>query len=95
MTKVLEGIIVSTKMDKTVVIEVERKFLHRKYKKVVKKNKKLMAHNEGIKLVKGDRVEVKENRPISKHKHFTVVKKITVNASLAEHPRLSRDKKKK
>lgn len=93
MAKALVGVVVSTKMTKTVVVDIERKFQHIKYKKIVKKNKKVMAHNEDLKLIEGDLVEIKETRPTSKNKHYVVVRKVEVLAGLAEHPRQSRDKK--
>lgn len=77
MTKILTGVVVSTKMDKTVTVLVERTFRHPEYEKVVTKNKKYLAHNETLKLVEGDMVSISEVRPISKNKHFTVVKKLT------------------
>lgn len=76
MKKKLIGKVVSTKMKKTVVVEVERVFSHPKYRKVVKRHKKYKAHNENIDLKVGDLVEIVETRPISKDKHFEVVRKI-------------------
>ncbi len=74
--KVLIGTIISTKMEKTVVVEVIRKFRHRKYKKVIYKSKKYKAHNEKFDLKEGDRVKIQETRPISKEKHFQVIEKL-------------------
>lgn len=75
MTKSLIGTIVSTKMTKTVIVLVERKLRHPKYRKVITRHKKYKAHNENTKLKVGDVVEIKESRPISKEKHFIVVDK--------------------
>lgn len=75
MAKVLAGEIVSTKMDKTVVVNVERRYQHPVYKKVVKRNKKYLAHNDSFDLKIGDWVTIQETRPISKRKHFIVSKK--------------------
>ena len=75
MAKALAGEIVSTKMDKTVVVNVERRYQHPVYKKVVKRNKKYLAHNDSFDLKIGDWVTIQETRPISKRKHFMVSKK--------------------
>jgi small subunit ribosomal protein S17 len=67
----LEGVVVSDKMQKTVVVQVTRTFRHPLYKKVVKKHKKFKAHDElGAKV--GDVVRIVESRPISKTKHWVV-----------------------
>lgn len=76
MRKKFIGEVVSTKMQKTVVVKVERKFRHPLYKKVIIRHKKYKAHNETIPLVVGDKVEIEETRPISKDKHFKVIRKI-------------------
>jgi len=76
MAKVFKGRVVSTKMQKTVVVKVERVFRHPLYKKVVRRHKKYKAHNEKIDLKIGDIVKIKETRPISKDKHFIVIGKI-------------------
>lgn len=76
MRKKFTGKVVSTKMQKTVVVEVERKFQHPIYKKVITKHKKYKAHNENFNLKEGDMVLIEETRPISKEKHFIVVKKL-------------------
>jgi len=63
-------------MKKTVVVRVERKKTHPKYKKIYSLHKKYKAHSEieGLKI--GDKVIIEESRPISKDKHWKVVKKI-------------------
>ena len=76
MRKKFTGKVVSTKMQKTVVVEVERKFSHPIYKKVITRHKKYKAHNENFNLKEGDMVLIEETRPISKEKHFIVVKKL-------------------
>lgn len=76
MKKTLVGEVVSVKMNKTVVVKVERKLVHSKYKKVIIRHKKFKAHNESLKLNVGDTVEIGETKPISKDKHFEVVKKL-------------------
>ena len=76
MKKILRGKVISVKMEKTVVVSVERKFTHPIYKKVIKKNKRYKAHNEIKNLKPGDEVEIEETRPISKEKRFRVRKKV-------------------
>ena len=71
--KVLSGTVVSTKMKDTVVVMVERYEQHPKYKKFVKFRKKFKAHDAGNKKTVGEKVEIRETRPISKDKHFVVV----------------------
>lgn len=72
--KVLRGRVVSDKMDKTVVVLVERVFRHPLYKKTVIKSKRYKAHDEDNECRVGDIVEIMETRPISKEKYFRVVK---------------------
>lgn len=68
-----KGVVVSTKMTKTVVVELERTFLHPQYGKVITRSKKIYAHNEDKPLKVGDIVEVVETRPLSKLKRWRVV----------------------
>jgi len=77
MRKKFEGVVVSTKMQKTVVVEVERRFSHPRYRKVITRHKKFKAHNENFDLKVGDKVLIEESRPISKDKHFVVIKKLS------------------
>jgi small subunit ribosomal protein S17 len=72
--KVLKGVVVSDKMDKTVVVSVSHYVEHKKYGKRIKKTKKYKAHDENNSKKIGDVVEIKETRPMSKDKHFIVVK---------------------
>ncbi|MEY4440833.1 MAG: hypothetical protein RLY49_459 [Candidatus Parcubacteria bacterium] len=72
--KVLKGVVVSDKMQDTVVVEVTRYFKHPKYQKFVKLHKKYKAHDKGNTCKIGDAVTISETRPISKDKHFIVVK---------------------
>lgn len=67
------GDVISNKMDKTVVVAVERFVSHPFYRKVIRRLTKLQAHDEGNKCQVGDRVKLVATRPISKHKHFRVV----------------------
>ena len=73
--KRLRGVVVSDKMDKTVVVLVNRFVEHSKYKKYIKQSKKYKAHDEENKHKVGDMVEIEETRPLSKDKHFRVLEK--------------------
>ncbi len=75
MTKILQGVITSTKLLKTVTVKVERKYRHRIYNKVVKTHKKYLVDNPKLKLVVGDLVTIQAVRPISKNKHYQVIGK--------------------
>jgi small subunit ribosomal protein S17 len=70
----LVGTVMSNKMTKTVVVNVERHALHPFYKKVLKKNTRLKAHDETGQCRVGDRVVIRESRPLSKEKHWKVAK---------------------
>jgi small subunit ribosomal protein S17 len=71
--KFLKGIVVSDKMDKTVVVSVSRFVKHPLYGKFYKVSKKYKAHDENNKYKTGDSVEIVETKPISKDKKFKVV----------------------
>ncbi len=75
MGKKLEliGTVVSDKMDKSVVVMVERTYIHPLYKKPVRKRKKFMAHDEKNECRVGDRVRIRESRPLSRRKRWVVV----------------------
>lgn len=70
--KVKKGIVVSNKMDKTVVVKVERTFRHPRYEKVITRAKKFYAHNDSKELNVGDVVTIVETRPLSKLKRWRV-----------------------
>lgn len=72
--KILKGTVISDKMDKTVVVSVSRFEKHPKYQKYLKINKKYKAHDETNSSKVGDVVSIVESRPLSKDKHFVVVK---------------------
>ena len=74
--KKLEGVVVSNKMTKTVVVSVERLKLSPKYKKYHKVSKRFKAHDEKGEYRLGDRVVIKETRPLSRDKRWRVVKLI-------------------
>ena len=67
------GQVVSTKMDKTIVVEVAEYAPHPRYKKIISETKKYKAHNEGLDCKIGDEVKIVENKPISKTKLWKVV----------------------
>jgi len=71
--KVKEGIVISVKMDKTVVVAVVARVRHRRYGKTMQKTSHLYAHDENNDAREGDRVRVSETRPMSKQKHWRVV----------------------
>jgi small subunit ribosomal protein S17 len=71
--KVREGIVISTKMDKTVVVAVVDRVRHRRYGKTLQKTSHLYAHDEANDAHEGDRVRVSETRPLSKLKHWRVI----------------------
>ncbi len=64
------GIVVSTKMDKTIVVEYVARVPHPKFKKIVKKTKKFYAHDENGEAAIGDKVRIEETRPMSKLKRW-------------------------
>jgi small subunit ribosomal protein S17 len=71
--RVLSGVVVSSKMDKTVVVRVERRFKHPVYKKTVRLSKKYKAHDVDNKCQEGDVVNIIESKPISKSKSWVVL----------------------
>ena len=74
--KTLTGKVVSNKMDKTVVVKVERRFTHPEFKKIITTTKKYMVHDEKNECQPGDFVSVCETRPLSKHKRWKLVEVI-------------------
>ena len=71
--RVLQGTVLSDAADKTVVVLVERRVTHPLYKKVIRKSKKFMAHDENNTAKKGDVVRIRECRPLSKRKTWEVI----------------------
>jgi small subunit ribosomal protein S17 len=69
----LQGVVVSDKADKTVVVDVERRFTHPLLKKTVRRTKKYQAHDAENRFKVGDTVTIEESRPISKTKRWVVV----------------------
>jgi small subunit ribosomal protein S17 len=71
--RILQGVVVSDKQDKTVVVKVERRFTHPLFKKTVRRSKHYHAHDESNPVKVGDTVSIQESRPISKLKSWVVV----------------------
>ena len=67
------GIVVSDKMDKTIAVQIERKYAHPLYKKVIKVHKKLYAHDPEGRAKEGDTVRIVETRPLSKMKRWRLI----------------------
>ena len=74
--KILTGVVVSDKPNKTITVMIERKFQHPVLKKVVKVRKKYNAHDENNKFKTGDKVSIIESKPFSKNKKFQVMEDI-------------------
>ena len=74
--KILTGVVVSDKPNKTITAMVERKFSHPVLKKVIKVRKKYNAHDENNKFKTGDKVSIIESKPFSKNKKFQVMENI-------------------
>ena len=71
--RVLKGKVISSKNDKTIVVQVVRKFQHPFYGKVISRSKKYHAHDENNKFKNGDKVSIIESKPFSKNKKFQVI----------------------
>jgi len=71
--RVLQGVVVSDKGDKTVIVRVERRVMHPVYKKFITRSKKYAAHDEHNAYKTGDTVRIEESRPISKRKRWIVL----------------------
>lgn len=79
--RVLQGVVVSDKMDKTVVVQVVRRFQHPRYRKYVRESNRYKAHDENNEAKVGDRVDIVESRPLSRHKRWAlkaIVEKATI-----------------
>ena len=71
--RVLQGIVTSDVNEKTVTVEVQRRFTHPQYKKIIVRSKKYLAHDESNKVKTGDHVRIRECRPISRRKRWEVI----------------------
>jgi small subunit ribosomal protein S17 len=79
--RILQGVVVSDKQDKTVVVKVERRFLHPVMKKTVRRTKNYHAHDEKNAHKVGDQVRIEESRPLSKLKNWVVVEEAAAKAA--------------
>ena len=79
LRKIREGVVVSDKMDKSVIVEVSRTVLHPTYQKYVRKRTRFMAHDESNAAKTGDRVLIQETRPMSKRKRW-ILREVIVKA---------------
>jgi small subunit ribosomal protein S17 len=81
LRRILVGTVVSDKMDKTVVVRVDRMYQDPTYKKYVRRYTKFMAHDEDNGCVVGDKVRIVEHRPLSKQKRWKVQAKLSAGAA--------------
>ena len=72
--RILKGKVIKNKCEKTIIVDVESTYMHKKYKKILKKNKKFAVHDENNVTKIGDRVQIIESRPISKTKSWVVTR---------------------
>jgi small subunit ribosomal protein S17 len=79
--RVLTGVIVSDKTDKTVVVNVERKVKHPLYGKIIRRSKKYHAHDEANEYKAGETVRIEETAPISKLKTWKVIERLNMHAA--------------
>ena len=77
--RILQGVVVSDKNDKTIVVKVERRLRHPVLKKTVRLSKKYHAHDEKNDAKTGDVVRIEETRPLSKQKRWTLVEKVAAD----------------
>ncbi|MBI4137536.1 30S ribosomal protein S17 [Candidatus Roizmanbacteria bacterium] len=77
MSKLLTGMVVSTKMNNTAVVSVVRTLQHPIYKKTITRSKKYKVDTQGVTVKEGDTVEIQETRPLSKDKRFKVITNVT------------------
>ncbi|MGP0059517.1 MAG: 30S ribosomal protein S17 [Beijerinckiaceae bacterium] len=80
--RILQGVVVSDKQNKTVVVKVERRFTHPLFKKTVRRSKNYHAHDETNRCKVGDTVSIEETRPISRLKRWAVVETAAATAAL-------------
>ncbi len=76
--RTLVGTVVSDRMDKTIAVRVDRKTLHRRYRKYITRTKKYLAHDEQNLCQVGDKVEIVEGRPLSKRKRWVLKRQLAV-----------------
>jgi small subunit ribosomal protein S17 len=76
LRKIREGVVISDKMDKSVIVEVSRTVLHPTYQKYVRKRTRFMAHDETNACKVGDKVRIIESRPLSRRKRWRIQEKL-------------------
>ena len=81
--RVLQGIVMSTGMDKSITVRVERRYKHPKYGKYLSAHKKYLAHDEEGQAGVGDIVQISESRPLSKHKRWRLVE-VVIKATVTD-----------
>ena len=72
--RILQGVVVSAKTDKTIIVQVERRFQHPAYKKIIRVSKRYATHDPFNDFKDGDKVKIQESRPVSKSKCWIVLK---------------------
>ena len=78
------GVVISTKMQKTIVVKIENRYLHPIYSKTMLKTKKYLAHDETGECNIGDQVLVRETRPLSKRKRWTLAQIISKSSLISQ-----------
>lgn len=82
--RVLRGVVVSDKMEKSIVVRVERRVRHKAYGKIITLSKKFMAHDEANEFKMGDEVEIIECRPLSARKRWMAISQSEADAASAQ-----------
>ena len=77
--RILSGIVVSSNLDKTIVVNVTRRIKHKLYKKIIRRSKKYHVHDENNSFKTGDNVSIIESKPISKQKKWVVLENVGEN----------------
>src|SRR3569832_2454102 len=85
--RTLQGVVVSDKQDKTVVVRVDRRFTHPIYKKTIRRSKNYHAHDENHQFTPGDVVWIEESKPISKLKRWIVIGGESKNKNKTNNPK--------
>ena len=81
--RVLQGVVVSDKGEKTVIVKVERRFMHPLYKKYIRRSKRYAAHDESNAVQVGAKVRIEECRPLSRTKRWMVIGDASVDGAVA------------
>ena len=80
------GVVVSDKMDKTVVVAIENRAPHPKYKKIMVRTERYKVHDEENACKTGDRVRIQETRPLSRHKRWRIIENLTHTSTSSQKP---------